>query len=64
MLQRRQVYAANIPIDPYHGGQSCRQMEVGSALLGAEREQLGDIHANPCLAILFYYRSWVGRDSI
>jgi hypothetical protein len=45
VVQGRQVDAPHIAIDSNHRRQAGRQVQVGCALFGAERQQLSDIHS-------------------
>jgi hypothetical protein len=51
VLERRQVDATHVAIDPDHGWESGREVEVGSALLGRKRQEFGDIHADLPVAV-------------
>ncbi|MNN08727.1 hypothetical protein D3C81_1215890 [compost metagenome] len=47
VIERRQVDPAHIAIDTDHRRQTGREVQVRSALFGAEGEQLGNIHGTP-----------------
>jgi hypothetical protein len=44
VIESGQVDASDIAIDPNHGGQTRRKVQVGSALLGAECKQFCNVH--------------------
>jgi pyridoxal phosphate enzyme (YggS family) len=44
VVERRQVDAAHVTVDPDHGFDTGGQMQVGGALSNAKSQQLGDIH--------------------
>ncbi|MNT44532.1 hypothetical protein D3C72_1810630 [compost metagenome] len=47
VIQRRQIDPPHIAIDTDHRRQTGRQVQVGSALFGAEGQQFSDIHSAP-----------------
>ncbi|VVN23161.1 hypothetical protein PS681_04439 [Pseudomonas fluorescens] len=47
VIQRRQIDPPHIAIDADHRRQTGRQVQVGSALFGAEGQQFSDIHSAP-----------------
>ena len=44
VLERRQVDASDVSVDSYHRRQPGREMQVGSALFCAEREEFRNVH--------------------
>jgi hypothetical protein len=51
MFQCGYVDAAHIAVDPYHGRQPGGEMKVGSVVLDAKREQLGNVHKSILIMI-------------
>jgi len=47
VVQRIDVDAPHIAVDPDHGRQACGEVQVGGLVLDAEREQLGNVHGIP-----------------
>jgi len=42
-----QIDPPDIPVDPNHGRQASREMQVGRPILDGKRQQLRDIHGDP-----------------
>ncbi|MCY1283597.1 hypothetical protein D9M70_324800 [compost metagenome] len=47
VVERRQVDAPHVAVDPDHRRQTCGKVQVGGTLLGTEGKQFGDIHGTP-----------------
>ncbi len=49
VVQRLHVDAAHVAVDPDHGWQAGRQVQVGGLVLDAEGQQLGDVQRVPSI---------------